>query len=285
MKYRPPAALLSAVVFALLAGPVTADGQDANGWRSNWNGNSFTGPPPPQAPTNDLAVAMRNASLARSELEAATANLTAVRARVRADFENSDQLVSARRELADARQAYDEACAPVVAAVQENANYRAMIEKRTEVEIELRAATNRAIREQLAAGKLNYSAQAQLMLSEALARDANVQNSKARLQRARDALSDLRTRFEAEYPDRPEILAAQKSVEQARANLEAANAYLNGVLVTRSDTLDAAGAGGGGGGGYYNNPYWGGFPYGYYGYGFGPFFGGGLIVIHGHGHR
>jgi hypothetical protein len=273
------------MVLALVAGSVTAYGQDSNGWRSNWNGNSFASPPPPQAPTNDLAVAMRNASLARSELEAATANLAAVRARVRADFENSDQLLSARRELADARQAYDEACAPVLAAVQENASYRQMIEQRTEVEIELRSATNRAIREELAARKLNFSAQAQLILSEAMARDSNVQNAKARVQRAQEAVSDLRTRFEAEYPDRPEIIAAQKTLEQARANLDAANAYLNGVLVARSDALDASGGGGGGGGGgYYNNPYWGGFPYGY-GYGFGPFFGGGLIVTHGHGHR
>lgn len=272
-------ASLATVILALVAGPVIA--QDNGGWRSNWNGNSFNSsapPPMPMPPGNDLATAMKNVSLARSALESATQNVAAVKADVRAEFDNSQQFLAARQELADARQAYEDAKAPVIAQVQADANYRALIEKRTQTEIELRGVTSRSLREELAARKLNFSAQAQLMLSEALLGNGDVQNARARLERAQQTIADLRARFNAEFASRPDILAAQKSVEMARANLDAAQAYLNGVLVARSDALTIAANNAPPN---YSNPN-DGYPYGYYGWS--PFFGGGgFLIIGGHG--
>jgi len=284
MANRSLIASLTALLLALSAVPMAANGQDSGGWRSNWNGNSFNGPPPPPAPpTNDLAMAMRNASLARSGLQAATENLAAVKARVRVDFENSEQFTAARQELADARQAYDDARVPVVSKVQRDANYRGLIEQRTQVDIELRSATSRSSRQELAARKLSFSAQAELILSGALLRSGDVQNARARVERAQQAVTDQRARFVAEFSSRPEILAAEKSLENARANRDAADAYLNGALLTRSDAMTIAAASAAPAYNNNYNPYWGGYPYG--GFGF-PFFGGGGIFIgHGGHHR
>jgi len=266
-------ASIMVAILALVAPPGAAD--DTNPWRSNWNGGSFNSP----LPAYDLATAMKNASLAQNELSAATANLAATPARARANFESSAQYAAALGELAEARQAYDDACAPVRASVTRDPAYRALIEKRTQIDVELPVVTSRSVRESLAARKLNYSAQANLMLADGLIRDNNVQNAKIRLTRAELTVADLRARFEADLYSLPEVIAAQKALETARANRDAAQAYLNGTLVARSDALNATPASSQPN---YSNSYWGGYPYGYFGWG--PFYGGGIFIGHGH-HR
>jgi hypothetical protein len=265
---------MMAAILALVAGRAVAD--DTNPWRSNWNGGSFNSP----LPAYDLATAMKNASLAQNELGAATANLTATLVRARANFESSGQYVAALGESAEARQAYDDACAPVRAAVTRDPAYHALIEKRTQIDVELPLITSRSVRQSLAAQKLSFSAEANLMLADALMRDNNVQNARIRLTHAELTVADLRARFEADLYGLPEVIAAQKALETARANRDAAQAYLNGTLVARSDALSSATPPGPPPS--YSNSSWGVYPYGYYGWG--PFYGGGIFIGRGH-HR
>jgi len=262
-------------MFAPLAAPGLADITDTNPWRSNWNGGSFNTP----LPAYDLPTAMKNAALAQNELAGATENLAATLARARANFESSEKLGSALREVSEAQQAYEDACAPVRAAVARDPAYRDLIEKRTQIDVELPTVTSRSVRQSLAARKLNYSAGANLLLTDALIRDTNVQNAKIRLTRAQLTVADLRAQFEAELYSLPEVVAAEKALEAARANRDAAQAYLNGTLVARSDVLNTTAANTPPS---YSNSYWGDYPYGYYGWG--PFYGGGIFIGRGHHH-
>jgi hypothetical protein len=272
MAHRLLIALSPVILLGLFAAPAWAD---SNAWHSNWNGNSFGS----QLPVYDFAGAMKSASLAHSDFDAAKANLAATLARAHSEFENSPQFAAARQELAEARHAYEEACAPVRAGVSGDPAYRSLVEKRTELEIELRSVTSRSVRQDLAARKLNYSAQANLMVSDALARDANVQNAKIRLAHAQQAVADQEARFQAEFYSLPEVMAAQKTVEAARASRDAADAYLYGTMMGRADLLNVAAANSAP---VDSNGYGGGYPYGYYG--FGPFWGGGGFFIAGSGH-
>jgi hypothetical protein len=195
-------------------------------------------PQPP--PVYDISPAVGMAAYADTEFDNRWASLQVLVDRTRKEFQISDDYLKARQNLDDSQRAYDAAVETALAGLQDDPNYKELIQKRTEEEIALKSTgLDTALRNAVAAQKMRYGSQITQMEATAMANDSAVQDARTKLVAADEDLGLKEKRFEADLYHRPDVAAARQQMEVARVNKAGADGYLYGALITRGDQLDA----------------------------------------------
>jgi hypothetical protein len=214
-----------------------------------WRGQGFgaiypgigaTGPQQnQQAQVYDIAPAVGAAEFARSEFQTRWSDLQVMLDRARRGFQISAEYVAAQTEFTDAQREYDDATETVLSRLHTDADYKNIIQQRTERQNMLKeTGIGTGIRAAVATEKMEIAALATQMEAVALADSATVQDAKARLVNAKQALSLKEEQFELALYDQPEIVAARQQMEVARSNKAGAEGYLRGAETTRWDQLN-----------------------------------------------
>jgi hypothetical protein len=191
-----------------------------------------------QAETVNLAPAQGEAAFADTIFSNRWADLQVLIDRARKDFEISDDYLSARNDAEQAQQAYDVAVDSVMSRLLNDADYKSLIEKKTEEKIALtQTPIGSGIRNAVANEKLRYGSMASQMEAVALANDSAVQDARSRMISADQNLRMKVKQFESDLYKRPEIVAAKQQMEVARANKSGADSYLDGMYLLRADQL------------------------------------------------
>jgi hypothetical protein len=185
----------------------------------------------------DLGPAMAHASFAQAEYDRANTNLVLTLARARDEFQKSPDMVAARRDLETAQSSSDAAARAVLDNLARDSRYQTLLNQRADLDAQLHQFQSAGMRNELAARKMEIGAAITRMQSDALGNDNNVKAAKAKLIAAQQALNDKTAKFESDLYNSPQIVAARAALDSARVNRAAAEGYLNGAMVTRSDIL------------------------------------------------
>ena len=275
--------LTTSVILGLLsaeAGIARADFNQPD--RSNgympWHGQGFgaiypvganTGPQQSQqAQVYDISPAVGAASFADAEFQTRWSDLQVMIDRARRTFQISTEFTAAQKEFTDAQKEYGDATETVLSRLHTDADYKKIIQQRTEQQNMLKeTGLGTGIRTVVATEKMETGALATQMEAVALSDSAAVQDAKTRLVSAKQALSLKQEQFELALYDQPEIVAARQQMEVARSNKAGAEGYLLGAETTRCDQLNLNSQSYSGNNVYLTgwNPYWrGGFGIGAY---------------------
>jgi hypothetical protein len=191
-----------------------------------------------QAQVVNIAPAQGEAAFADTIFSNRWADLQVLIDRARKDFQMSDDFLSAKADADQAQHAYDVAADSVMARLQNDADYKSLIEKKTEEKIALtQTPVGSGIRDVVANEKLRYGSMASQMEAVALANDSTVQDARSRMISADQNLRMKVKQFESDLYKRPEIVAAKQQMEVARANKAGADSYLDGMYLMRADQL------------------------------------------------
>jgi len=208
------------------------------GFGSYYGANASSGPQQ-QAQVYDIAPAVGQAAFAEAEFDNRWTDLQLLIDRARKDFQISADYLSAAHDAADAQRVYDAAVDAVQARLQNDRDYKNLIEKRTEEQIALKSTgIDTGLRNSVAAEKLRYGSMATQMEAVALTNDSAVQDARSRLVSADETLRLKEKQFESQLYRRPEFVDARWQMESARANKAGAEGFLHGAFVTRADQLN-----------------------------------------------
>jgi hypothetical protein len=203
----------------------------------------------PAAEVQAVPAAKARAAIAHMELLRAQANLNrGTRAAVRG-FEKSEDMSKATAEQKAAYQRYQAARDRALQPLQSDADYRAAqdMKKRIGDQIvekhqEQAQADKPVLHEILALAtiKLRYSMKATNREAELLRQSSEVHEARTQLASASDRVSSLRSRFDADLRDDPDLVAARRAVFDQKVATVAASAYLSGLYESRGIALDYA---------------------------------------------
>jgi hypothetical protein len=220
---------------------------DHNGYLP-WHGAGFgpvypagasTGPQQQQAQVYDVSPAMAQAAVAEAEFDNRWAGLQVLLDRARKDFQISAEYLAARNDYDAAQRSYDAAVDSVMARLRSNAQYKDLLEKRTQEQIALKStAIGTGLRNTVAAESMFYGSMATRLEAAALSNDPAVQDARLRLVSAHETLFLKEKQFESQLYHQPEVVAARQQMEAARVNKAGAQGYLRGALITRADQLN-----------------------------------------------
>jgi hypothetical protein len=222
--------------------PWRGGGFGAIGFGPVYAANSGSGPQQ-QAQAYDIAPAMGQAAFANAEFENRWSELQVIIDRARSDFQMSTEYGAAKDELDNSQHAYDAAVDAVMARLQNDQQYKQLIEKRTQEQIALKsAAVGTGLRNSVADAKLRVGSMVTQMEAVALANDSAVQDARVRLTAADESMRLREKQFESQLYNRREIVSARTAMETARVNKAAADGYLRGAYITRADQLGLSAA-------------------------------------------
>jgi len=239
---------------------------DGFGYGLGYGGDSSSNNAQQQAQVYNLAPAMGQAAFAEAEFDNRWTELQILVDRARREFQISEEYLNSSQNLQAAQHDYDAAVSVVVARLQNDKDYKNLIEKRTEQQLALKSTgVDTGLRNAVATEKLRYSSMATQLEAVALSNDSAVRDARTRLVSAGETLRLAEKKFELQLYHQPDVAAARNQMETARANKAGADGYLYGAYVTRADQLnlnDQYNTG--------NNVYlggWGPYARGYYGLG------------------
>jgi hypothetical protein len=195
-----------------------------------------------------IPMAFAHTVTARAEQDLMQDDLRSTVDRLREDFNYSPAMLAATKEQGQAFDAYDQARRSVLEKLSQDPTYRAMISLVVSLKEQLDAdrpgpkATEAQLERVLATAtlKLSYASSASAMEVAALAADADVMQTHARLLEAADKVAAMRTDFERSIRRSPEFLAARRNLDEARIARLTAEAFLDGAIDARGVALDYA---------------------------------------------
>ncbi|MDP9172412.1 MAG: hypothetical protein M3O30_00910 [Planctomycetota bacterium] len=189
----------------------------------------------------DLGPVMARAAFADSEYDNANANLNIAVSRTRKDFDNSPDVVAARQKLQDAQKTYDNAAAQVMADVAKDPNYQNLVDHRSELDAAISQTVSPAARADLARQKLDISATLShvraVALAEAMKNDSALMQAKDNVALAQQQLADKLNQHDSAFYDNQHVAGAWSNLQNSRSMRAAAQGYLQGALITRSDII------------------------------------------------
>lgn len=195
--------------------------------------------PQQQAQVYDIAPAMGQAAFAEADFDNRWADLQILVDRARKDFQVSADYLTAKDNVDDAQLAYDAAVNAVLARLQNDRDYKNLVEKRTEEQLALKSTgIGTGIRNSVATEKLRYGSMVTQMEAVALTNDSAVQDARGRLIAADETLRIKEKQFELQLYNRRDVVDARSQMEAARANKAGAEGFLHGAFVTRADQLN-----------------------------------------------
>jgi hypothetical protein len=195
--------------------------------------------PQQQAQIFDISPAMGQAAFAQAEFDNRWAGLQVLLDRARKDFQISAEYLAARNDYDAAQRSYDAAVDSVIAKLRSDPQYRDLLVRRAEEQIELKStAIGTGLRNIVAVEKMHYGSMVTQLEAAALANDPAVQDARNRLVSAHETLFLKEKQFESQLYHQPEVVAARQQMETARVNNAGAQGYLRGALITRADQLN-----------------------------------------------
>jgi hypothetical protein len=203
--------------------------------------NAYSGPrqQQQQAQIYDIAPAVGQAAFAEGEFDNRWAGLMVMVDRARQEFKISEEYQTATRDMQAAQHEYESAVDVVLSRLQNDKEYKDLVEKRTQQQVALSSTgIDTGLRNAVATQKLHYGSMATQLEAVALSNDATVQGARAKLVAADEKLRLTEKKFELDLYHRPEVAAARGQMETARANKAGAEGYLYGASITRSDQLN-----------------------------------------------
>ncbi len=258
MTSKRASVFFAAAVTLLAAGSVATAQQSrpngANGAEGGYQAPQF-GPPNnlysdyPAAEVQAIPAAKARAAIAKMEVLRAQAELNrGTRAAVRT-FDQSDEVTKATSEQQQAYQQYQAARERVIQPLRDDKVYQAaqimkdeigkkLAEKHAEATPDKPASMTEIF--PLAWLKLNYAMRMTQRESEALRNSAEVNDARHRLASATNHVSTLRTRFDQDLRDDPDLIAARRAVFDQKVAMIAAQTYLAGLREARGIAIDYA---------------------------------------------
>lgn len=199
----------------------------------------------PAAEVQAVPVAMAHATHDQAVFDLTVKNLGRVADQLKEDFELSSQTLTAMRGQKLAYDRYSAARQRVLATLQSETEYQALVKLRddlgeTLVELHKNPTANAARIDAAAAVKLQYATKLSAMESDALLADKTVQDTKAQFLDASDRVADLRAEFARSMPRDPTFVAARNQVEEARIDRTTSQALLEGAVQARDIAMNYA---------------------------------------------
>lgn len=219
-----------------------------------------------------LPSARANAAVAWAQYRRAETYLSLLVNDASRKYKRSDELKNAKAEEQAAWESLNAVRAEATASVKADESYKASLalQRRLEKQIQdLRASDDAPLDRliTLATLKVSYSATSSAMEAAAVAADPRVKSARQRLVDASKRVSDLRQQYDDTVRNDPQIIAARRSLEDAR--IMALGAGTTWIEANRVANIGLDFAYGLNQGPYSNNIYNSGYgnPYGPYGYG------------------
>jgi cysteinyl-tRNA synthetase len=181
--------------------------------------------PPPPPPDNSNAQAI---TAAQQELTTANAALKTEVQKATATFEASDEMVAAKKALAEAQSAYDAAAGPVLSALEKTPDYAAAVAQKQDASDKLTALRANGGDPSpdevspLAQQEMTANATVHSLAASALTSDAGANEAKTKLDSAQAAITTLRVNFQKTLTADPEYVSAKQAVDDAQKKLAAA---------------------------------------------------------------
>jgi hypothetical protein len=196
---------------------------------------SETAPPPAKQTVTIPAVNMTGLTDAKKEAAATHANekkalnaVNQIRGKLMKAADAKPEIVEATKAAAAAKTAYDAATAPVVGTLDQRADYKAL--QAAVVKADQEIATLKADKEATPETRVAAAAKAKEsrngvseMRTEALAADPKITAAKQKYEEAAEVVTKLRSDFQKSISDDPDLVAALKSLDEAKTKSKEAD--------------------------------------------------------------
>ena len=203
----------------------------------------------PAAEVQAIPAAKARAAIAKMELLRAQAELNrGTRAAVRG-FDKSDDVTKATNEQQQAYQQYQAAREKALQPLRDDKEYQAAQVMKDEIgktiaDKHAEATPDKPVSMSeifpLAWLKLNYAMRMTQRESEALRHNADVNDARSKLASATNRVTALRTRFDQDLREDPDLVAARRAVFDQKVAMVAAQSYLAGLREARGIAIDYA---------------------------------------------
>ena len=203
----------------------------------------------PAAEVQAIPAAKARAAIAKMELLRAQAELNrGTRAAVRG-FDKSDDVTKATNEQQQAYQQYQAAREKALQPLRDDKEYQAAQVMKDEIGRKIADKHAEATPDKpvsmseifpLAWLKLNYSMRMTQRESDALRHNAEVNDARNKLASATNRVTSLRTRFDQNLREDPDLVAARRAVFDQKVAMVAAQSYLAGLREARGIAIDYA---------------------------------------------
>ena len=203
----------------------------------------------PAAEVQAIPAAKARAAIAKMELLRAQAELNrGTRAAVRG-FDKSDDVTKATNEQQQAYQQYQAAREKALQPLRDDKEYQAAQVMKDEIGKKIADKHAEATPDKpvsmseifpLAWLKLNYSMRMTQRESDALRHNAEVNDARNKLASATNRVTSLRTRFDQDLREDPDLIAARRAVFDQKVAMVAAQSYLAGLREARGIAIDYA---------------------------------------------
>ena len=203
----------------------------------------------PAAEVQAIPAARARAAIAKMELLRAQADLNrGTRAAVRS-FDKSDDVTKATNEQQQAYQQYQAARERALEPLRDDKDYKAAQVMKDEIGKKIAEKHAEATPDKpvpmseifpMAWLKLSYSMRMTQRESEALRQSAEVRDARNQLAAATERVTALRTRFDQDLREDPDLIAARRAVFDQKVAMIAAQTYMAGLYEARGIAIDYA---------------------------------------------
>ena len=182
----------------------------------------------PTVDTKALEEAKKDDAAARADEKKALVAVSAAHGKLMKGFDTKPETVEANKKIVAAKQAYDAAAAPLLKALEGKPEYKAEQEAVVKADQDVtavRANPEATAQQRMDAAKKALDARNEVSQARtrALAGNAEVAKAKSDLDEATAALNKLRADFETSIADDPDLAAAKKALDDAKARTKDAD--------------------------------------------------------------